>query len=110
MAVMPLPGKVIAEAVKFTRAKSILDPPVSFAGYMQISDDMIYDEATQTLTHICNEPVDPEKIYTMGIKFLVMAGEYLCFCVVCFTCGTPGGRVSYLTCILEKRTRDDAII
>jgi Ca2+-binding EF-hand superfamily protein len=60
---IPLPGRIINETVRFTRQFALQDPPVEKGSYMQLDDNMKWDEATNTVTHIGGQPFDPDKIY-----------------------------------------------
>ncbi len=74
LAVMPVPGSVLAAAIKFSRAGSLVSPPQSSGGFCQIDDKMTFDEATQTLTHIGGEPIDLHKLYLTGLDQTTLSG------------------------------------
>lgn len=63
VAEIPLPGKIINETVRFTRQHAIADPPVEKGSYMQLDDGMIWDAATNSVTHIAGEPIELDKLY-----------------------------------------------
>ena len=42
---------------------------------MQMDDEMIFDDESQTLTHIRGKPVDPDKLYSCGILFMALTGH-----------------------------------
>lgn len=47
-----MPGRVINETIKFSRAKSFLDPPVEYGGFFQVDNGMVFDDEKRELTHI----------------------------------------------------------
>jgi len=74
MVVLPIPGKVLADAVAFSRAQSFQDPPKSSGGFMQICDACTFDDNSQRLTHVAGQPLDEERVYLTGILFMVCTG------------------------------------
>jgi len=66
MVVVKLPGKVIADAVTFSRQKAFLDPPEDWGGYMQLDDGFTWDETTNTITQINGEPYEAEKVIILA--------------------------------------------
>jgi 2',3'-cyclic-nucleotide 2'-phosphodiesterase (5'-nucleotidase family) len=60
--VVPLPGKVIREAVAFSRAKA----PLEFGGFLQVDDRMVVDERNQ-VTAVDGAPLDPERLYDVAL-------------------------------------------
>lgn len=72
--VVPLPGSVIAGMVEFTRAFSLLSPPVEKGAYLQTDDRVGWDRDTNKVTEVCGLPLIPEKIYRVGCNHGMLQG------------------------------------
>lgn len=67
--VVPLPGKVLREAVAFSRARA----PAEFGGFLQVDDRTIVD-AANVVTAVDGAPLDPEKLYNVAIVREILFG------------------------------------
>lgn len=74
MIAIPIPGKILSEAVAWTRAKSLMDPPQSFGGFLHMDDGMRFDRETRALTVCGGKPFDEKRVYQVGVLFMVMTG------------------------------------
>ena len=68
VAVVGLPGAVIDEAVRASRARARHDPPEDWGGYLQLDDGFCWDPAAQAVTHIDNQPLDPARTYRVRAR------------------------------------------
>eukprot|EP00747_Dinoflagellata_sp_TGD_P074311 gnl/TRDRNA2_/TRDRNA2_158274_c0_seq2.p1 gnl/TRDRNA2_/TRDRNA2_158274_c0~~gnl/TRDRNA2_/TRDRNA2_158274_c0_seq2.p1 ORF type:complete len:484 (+),score=95.53 gnl/TRDRNA2_/TRDRNA2_158274_c0_seq2:120-1454(+) len=71
LVVLPLPGKVIQEMVQYSRQWAYKSPPEEKGCFMQCDDGIIFDESTQTVTHIAGKLVIPDKIYDCVVLWRV---------------------------------------
>lgn len=69
-----VPGKVIAEAVAYSRLNARKTPPVEYGGYLQTDDKIKWDAETNVVTAINGQPVVDEQLYLLGIPFAVLQG------------------------------------
>ena len=60
--VVPLPGRVIREAVEYSRARA----PAEFGGFLQVDDRLLVDEQNR-VTSIDGEPLDPDHLYDVAL-------------------------------------------
>ncbi len=73
-AVVPLPGKVVDEVIRYSRMNARKCPPVEVGGYLQVDDQVVLDSAADTIASIAGEPFDPERIYRIGIDVDMISG------------------------------------
>lgn len=71
---LPMPGRVIADSVSFSRRLAFEDPPKSSGGFIQVDDLITFSPESQTVTHISGHPIEPDKIYLTGILFMACTG------------------------------------
>jgi hypothetical protein len=74
MVVVSLPGSVVAEAVRASRARAFLDPPEDWGGYMQLDEGFRWDAATNTVTHIDGAPIEADREYHVAVLLLSLNG------------------------------------
>ena len=72
--VVDLPGRVIAAMVCHTRAFALQKPPVEKGGYLQADDGLIWDAATNTVSQIGGELIDPDRVYNIGVSHGMLEG------------------------------------
>lgn len=70
IAVVTLPGRVVAEAVRSSRSQA----PLESGGFLQVDDRMKVTQPGDVLTEIAGEPLDPERIYHIAIMRNLMTG------------------------------------
>lgn len=58
-----LPGRVLAEAIAFSRAKA----PIENAAFLQVDDRMLVDESSHAPTAVGGEPFDPDRDYRIAL-------------------------------------------
>ena len=69
--VVPLPGKVVVDLVAYSRRFAAQDTPLAKGCYLQLCNNLNCDEADPLkLTHICGQPVDPDRLYECAVLFL----------------------------------------
>ena len=71
---IPLPGRVICDIVRFSRAPSLLTPPVSKGSYLQLDDQMLWDRDSNTLLEIGGEPVQYDRLYQVAVNYQILQG------------------------------------
>jgi len=69
MAIIYVPGKIIAESIMNSRST----PAVVRPSYLHTDEDCFFDDV-QTLSHIDNQKLDPEKLYEVAIYQLLLKG------------------------------------
>lgn len=74
MIVAKLSGQCISDAISYTRAFALQNPPVEKGGYLQTDDRIVWDAATNTVTHIAGEPIDLTRIYGVAMNRMNMQG------------------------------------
>ena len=62
------------EAVNFSRQRAYLDPPQDHGGFLQIDDEMEFDEQQRQLVKIAGEPIDMNREYKIGLLALSLNG------------------------------------
>jgi hypothetical protein len=50
------------------------EPPLDKGGFLQCDDGVVWDRATNAVTHIDHQPLDPERLYTVATVFGVING------------------------------------
>jgi len=70
LTVLKIPGKILSEVVQFSRQKEGIEEP----GYLQADEGLVVDKDTHAVTHVKHEPIDPEKIYDLGIPSVIAEG------------------------------------
>jgi len=74
MTLCHLPGRVIGEMVSYTRAFALQTPPVEKGGYLQSDDSLDWEASTNTVKSIGGRPLDPDRIYSVGLSHGMLAG------------------------------------
>ena len=74
IAIVDLPGSVVASMVSHTRAFALQTPPVEKGGYLQADDGLGWDSDSNTVTSLCGAPLDPDRIYSVGIGHGMLQG------------------------------------
>eukprot|EP00961_Rhodomonas_salina_P113170 1522658-Rhodomonas_salina.1 len=74
VAVVGLPGAVLAAAVKASRSKASLQPPQDHAGYMQVCDSVEWDEAAQEVVRVGGAALEGERVYRVGVLAVALNG------------------------------------
>jgi len=72
--VVSIPGKVLADAIQFSRKRAYFDVPEDWGGFMQLDNGFMWDEETRSVTHVNAQPLDPNKEYNIGILVLSLQG------------------------------------
>ena len=70
MVVITVPGQVIADMVQYSRTGG----RIGSGDYLQIDNQMVWDEAKGLLTHIAGSPVVADKMYDMVFPYLALKG------------------------------------
>eukprot|EP00951_Prasinocladus_malaysianus_P029733 scaffold276144_cov53-Prasinocladus_malaysianus.AAC.1 len=69
-----MPGRVVSEIVAYSRYPSKQSPPEEYGGFMQMDDGMRFCDETMRVTHIKNEPLDPDKMYSIVTTLIHLQG------------------------------------
>jgi len=70
LTVLKIPGKILSEVVRFSRQKEGTEEE---PGYLQADEGLVVDK-DKHVTHVKREPIDPEKIYQLGIPSVIVEG------------------------------------
>ena len=65
---------MLKEAVKESRKRAWADPPQDWGGFLQIDSDMKWDDEAKELIEIDGHPIDPNKVYNIGVLYLSLNG------------------------------------
>jgi 2',3'-cyclic-nucleotide 2'-phosphodiesterase (5'-nucleotidase family) len=68
--VVRLPGRVLADAVAFSRAKS----PVESGGFLQVDDALLVTGGDHRVTHVGGAPLDPDRDYRVAMVRELLLG------------------------------------
>jgi 2',3'-cyclic-nucleotide 2'-phosphodiesterase (5'-nucleotidase family) len=74
MCAMEIPGRVLEETIKYSRRLTKEDPPVSSGGYLQMCDQIDYDDDAQKILKIQGKPFDPDRLYMTALPSNVFEG------------------------------------
>ncbi|GAB5371332.1 hypothetical protein AAMO2058_001570500, partial [Amorphochlora amoebiformis] len=72
--VILMPGKEIVKLVRFSRRGIYESPVVERAMFLQLDSEIKWDEKTNTVTHIGDEIVSPERMYRTVVSWSVLGG------------------------------------
>lgn len=68
--VVRLPGRVLADAVAFSRAKA----PVESGGFLQVDDALLVSDSDRRVIHVGGAPLDPDRDYRVAIVRELLLG------------------------------------
>lgn len=74
IAIVDLPGRVVAAMVSHTRAFALQTPPVEKGGYIQADDGLGWEAASNAVTSLCGAPLEPDRIYKVGVGHGMLMG------------------------------------
>ena len=89
--VVDLPGRVIGAMVSHTRAFALQKPPVEKGGYLQADDGLLWDAATNTVLQIGGSPLDPDRVYNVGVSHGMLDGLDNVVPLLAFKSSAPSG-------------------
>jgi len=68
--VVRLPGRVLGEAVAFSRARS----PIESGGFLQVDDSLRVTEGDHRVTHVQGVPLEPDRDYRVAVIRELLTG------------------------------------
>ncbi|KAI8617574.1 Metallo-dependent phosphatase-like protein [Chytriomyces sp. MP71] len=71
---LELPGHVIADMVKFSRAPALQNPPVEKGGYLLVCDQVTWDSASNQVLDIAGKPLGKDRMYKVTTCQLLTTG------------------------------------
>jgi hypothetical protein len=74
MCAMEIPGRVLEETIKYSRRLTKEDPPVSSGGFLQMCDQLDYDDDAQKILKIQGKPFHPDRLYMTALPSKVFEG------------------------------------
>lgn len=74
LVVVQLPGKVIVNAISFSRVNASKEPPVEYGGYLQCDEGIVWNAETNTVTAIKGQPIQAEQLYSVALPFAILQG------------------------------------
>jgi len=74
LTVVKMPGKVLDEAIRYSRRLARQDPPSSSGGYLQHCDEIEMDQETCTIQKVGGKPFDPDGEYMLALPIDIIRG------------------------------------
>ena len=74
MAAVAMPGKVLSDAIAYSRKGANNSPPIETGGYLQCCDMIIWNESNQVIQSIRGEPFDQDATYLVALPAKSLTG------------------------------------
>lgn len=74
MAAVTMPGKVLSDAIAYSRSGAHNTPPIETGGYLQCCDMIIWNESSQLIQSIRGQPFDPDAKYLVALPAKSLTG------------------------------------